>query len=75
MFHSTFDFRYNPEGDYHDLIVDKKIQQLVDELTSLPQDVLIRYLTYWSDAIDSRKYEVESVHPHDEWYTDCCMVR
>lgn len=75
MFHSSFDICYNPEGDYHDLIVDKKIQQLVYELTALPHDVLIRYLTYWSDAIDSRKYEVECVLPHDEWYTDFCMVR
>lgn len=29
-------------------------------------------LTYWSEAIDSRKYVVESDLPHEEWYTDCC---
>lgn len=34
--------------------------------------VLIRYLTYWSEAIDSRKYVVESDLSHEEWYTDCC---
>ena len=38
----------------------------------MPHDVLIRYLTYWSEAIDSRKYVVESDLPHEEWYTDCC---
>ena len=26
---------------------------------ALPRDVLIRYLTYWSEAIDNRKYVVE----------------
>ena len=72
MFHPTFNFQYNPEGDYYDLVLDKNIQQFVDELKALPHDVLIRYLTYWSDAIDSRKYEVESDLPHDEWYSDCC---
>lgn len=71
MFHPTFNFQYNPEGDYYDLVLDKNIQQFVDELKALPHDVLIRYLTYWSDAIDSRKYEVESDLPHDEWYSDC----
>ena len=63
MFHPTFNFQYNPEGDYYDLVLDKNIQQFVDELKALPHDVLIRYLTYWSDAIDSRKYEVESDLP------------
>lgn len=72
MFHDTFDFRYDPEGDYYDLVVDKKIQQLVDDLCELPHDQLIRYLTYWNDLIDSRKYDVESDLPHDEWYSDCC---
>lgn len=38
----------------------------------MPHDVLIRYLTYWSETIDSRKYGVESDLPHEEWYTDCC---
>ena len=38
----------------------------------MPHEVLIRYLTYWSEAIDSRKYVVESDLPHEEWYTDCC---
>ena len=38
----------------------------------MPHDVLIRYLTYWSEAIDSRKYVVESDLPHEELYTDCC---
>ena len=71
MFHPTFNFQYNPEGDYYDLVLDKNIQQFVDELKALPHDVLIRYLTYWSDAIDSRKYEVVSDLPHDEWYSDC----
>lgn len=41
-------------------------------MKALPHDVLIRYLTYWSEAIDSRKYGVESDLPHEEWYTDCC---
>lgn len=38
----------------------------------MSHEVLIRYLTYWSEAIDSRKYVVESDLPHEEWYTDCC---
>lgn len=38
----------------------------------MPHEVLIRYLTYWSEAIDSRKYVVESELPHEEWDTDCC---
>ena len=72
MHKDSFDFVYNAEGDYYDLVVDKKIQKVVDELKALPHDVLIRYLTYWSEAIDSRKYVVESDLPHEEWYTDCC---
>lgn len=72
MYHDTFDFKYNPEGDYYDLVVDKKIQKLVDELCELPHDQLIRHLTYWCDLIDSRKYVVESDLPHEEWYDDCC---
>lgn len=69
----SFDFVYNAEGDYYDLVVDKKIKKVVEELKALPHEVLIRYLTYWSEAIDSRKYVVESDLPHEEWYnTDCC---
>ena len=60
MHKDSFDFVYNAEGDYYDLVVDKKIQKVVEELKALPHDVLIRYLTYWSEAIDSRKYVVES---------------
>ena len=37
-FHRTL----TPEGGYYDLVIDKKIQQLVDELKELPHDVLIR---------------------------------
>ena len=72
MHKDSFDFVYNAEGDYYDLVVDKKIQKVVEELKALPHEVLIRYLTYWSEAIDSRKYVVESDLPHEEWYTDCC---
>lgn len=72
MYNDPFEFEYNPEGDYYDLVVDKKIQKLVDELCELPHDKLIRYLTYWCDLIDGRKYEVESDLPHEEWYYDCC---
>ena len=57
MHKDSFDFVYNAEGD---LVVDKKIQKVVEELKALPHDVLIRYLTYWSEAIDRRKYVVES---------------
>ena len=53
MHKDSFDFVYNAEGDYYDLVVDKKIQK---ELKALPHDVLIGYLTYWSESIDSRKY-------------------
>ena len=56
MHKDSFDFVYNAEGDYYDLVVDKKIQKVVEELKALPHGVLIRYLTYWSEAIDSRKY-------------------
>ena len=68
----AFDFIYNAEGDCYDLVVDKKIQKVVEELKALPHDVLIRYLTYWSEDIDGRKYVVESDFPHDEWYAVCC---
>lgn len=54
------------------MVVDKKIRKVVEELKVLPHEVLIRYLTYWSEAIDSRKYVVESDLPQEEWYTDCC---
>ena len=53
MHSDSFDFVYNAEGDYYDLVEDKKIQKVVVELKALPHDVLIRYLTYWSDAIES----------------------
>lgn len=72
MHKDSFDFVYNTEGDFYDLVVDKKIQKVVEELKALPHEILIRYLTYWSEAIDSRKYVVESDLPHEEWYTDCC---
>lgn len=51
----AFDFIYNAEADCYDLVVDKKIQKVVEELKALPHDVLIRYLTYWSKAIDGIK--------------------
>ena len=47
MHKESFDFIYNAEGDYYDLVVDKQIQKVVEELKALPHDVLIRYLTYW----------------------------
>ena len=72
MHKDSFDFIYNAEDDYYDLVVDKKIQKVVEELKALPHEVLIRYQTYWSEAIDSRKYVVESDLPQEEWYTDCC---
>ena len=45
MYHDTLEFKYNPEGGYYDLVINKKIQQLVGELKKLPHDVLIRYLS------------------------------
>lgn len=48
MHKDSLDFAYNAEGDYYDLVVDKKIQRVVEELKALPHDVLIRHLTYWS---------------------------
>ena len=44
MHKDSFDFVYNAEGDYYDLVVDKKIQKVVEELKALPHGVLIRYL-------------------------------
>lgn len=61
MYKDLFDFIYNAEGDYYDLVVDKKIQKVVEELKALPHDVLICYLTYWSEAIDCRKYVMETL--------------
>lgn len=72
MYYNSFEFEYSPEDDSYELVLDKKIQKLVDELCELPHGQLIRYLTYWSDLIDGRKYDVESDLPHDEWYDDCC---
>ena len=48
MHKDSLDFAYNAEGDYYDLVVDKKIQRVVEELKALHHDVLIRHLTYWS---------------------------
>ena len=31
MHKDSFDFVYNVEGDYYDLVVDKKIQKVVEE--------------------------------------------
>ena len=75
MHKDSFDFVYNAEDDYYDWIVDKKIQKVVEELKALPHDVLIRYLTYWSEAIDSRKYVVERDLSHEEWYTDVVTMQ
>ena len=44
MHKDSFDFVYNAEGDYYDLVVDKKIQKVVEKLKVLSHDVLIRYL-------------------------------
>ena len=52
--------RIGNEGIPNTYVVDKKIQKVVEELKALTHDVLIRYLTYWSEAIDRRKYVVES---------------
>lgn len=60
MHKDSFDFVYNADGDYYDLVVNKIIQKVVEELKALTHDVLIRYLTYWSEVIDSREYVVES---------------
>ena len=46
MYKDSFDSVYNAEGDYYDLVVDKKIQEVVEELKALPHEVLIRYRTY-----------------------------
>lgn len=67
-----FDFIHDADSDCYDIVVDKKIQAVVHELCSLPHEVLVRYLTYWADAIDSNKYVVESDLPHEEWFSDCC---
>ena len=32
MHKDSFDFVHNAEGDYYDLVVDKKIQKVVEEL-------------------------------------------
>ena len=71
MYKDSFDLVFNAEDDCFYIVVDEKIQKVVDELKALPHDVLIRYLTYWSEAIESRKYVVESDLSHEEWYTDC----
>lgn len=34
----AFDFIYNAEADCYDLVVDKKIQKVVEELKALPHD-------------------------------------
>ena len=71
MWDNPFEFKYDAKGDYYDIVVDKKIQAVVDELKKLPHVVLIRYMTYWMDDVDNGKYEVESDLPHEEWYADC----
>ena len=72
MNQESFDIIYSNERSFNNLVVDKKIQQVVDELINLPHAMLIRFLTYWSDAIDNRKYVVESDMLYEEWFSDCC---
>lgn len=38
MHKDSFDFVYNAEGDYYDLVVDKKIQKVVEEQMALPHN-------------------------------------
>ena len=63
MHKDSFDLVFNAEDDCYYIVVDEKIQKVVDELKALPHDVLIRYLTYWSEAIESRKYVVKNGTP------------
>lgn len=42
MHKDSFDFIYNAEGDYYDLVVDKKIQKVVEELKALPHEVQLK---------------------------------
>ena len=72
MHSSPFQIHHISGSNIFDFVLDKKIQQVVDELTALPHDILIRNLTYWADAIDSHKYPVESDLPYEEWYNGCC---
>lgn len=53
MWDNPFEFKYDAKGDYYDIVVDKKIQAVVDELKKLPHVVLIRYMTYWMDDVDN----------------------
>ena len=41
----------------------------------MPHEVLIRYLTYWSEAIDRRKYVVESDILHGFVYTTVQVLK
>ena len=45
MYKDSFDLVFNAEDDSYYIVVDEKIQKVVDELKALPHDVLIRYLT------------------------------
>lgn len=42
MHKDSFDFVYNADGDYYDLVVDKKIQKVVKELKALPHEVQLK---------------------------------
>ena len=67
MHSSPFQIHHISGSNFFDFVLDKKIQQVVDELTALPHDVLIRNLTYWADAIDNHRYPVESDLPYEEF--------
>ena len=71
MWDNPFEFKYDAKGDYYDIVVDKKIQAVVDELKKLPHVVLIRYMTYWMDDVDNGKYEVESDYCDGKFFLNC----
>lgn len=73
MWDNPFEFKYDAKGDYYDIVVDKKIQQVVNGLLVLPHHVLLRQLTYWSTDIDDGEYGIDSDRGREEWreITDC----
>lgn len=67
MLDNPFEFKYDAKGDYYDIVVNKKIQAVVDGLLVLPHHVLLRQLTYWSTDIDDGEYGIDPDRGREEW--------
>lgn len=71
MHKDSFDFVYNAEGDYYDLVVDKKIQKVVEELKALPHEVQLK--TCLPSVLSSKGLRV-SREAHSDRYLSIILL-